>query len=46
MFQEIDIHRQFEVFMQRGLGEMRRVLKSGGICLVVDFEPPKWGLLA
>jgi len=31
--------------MQRGLGEMRRVLKPGEICLVVDFEPPKWGLL-
>jgi hypothetical protein len=24
---------------------MRRVLKPGGICLVVDFEPPKSGLL-
>ena len=30
---------------QRGLAEMRRVLKPGGICLVVDFEPPKAGLL-
>ena len=30
---------------QRGLAEMRRVLKPGGICLVVDFEPPKSGLL-
>jgi demethylmenaquinone methyltransferase/2-methoxy-6-polyprenyl-1,4-benzoquinol methylase/phosphoethanolamine N-methyltransferase len=26
---------------QRGLAEMRRVLRPGGICLVVDFEPPK-----
>jgi len=24
---------------------MRRVLKPGGVCLVVDFEPPKSGLL-
>jgi len=30
---------------QRGLAEMRRVLKPGGSCLVVDFEPPKSGLL-
>jgi ubiquinone/menaquinone biosynthesis C-methylase UbiE len=29
---------------QRGLVEMRRVLKPGGVCLVVDFEPPKTGL--
>ena len=29
---------------QRGLAEMRRVLKPGGVCLVVDFEPPR-GLL-
>lgn len=26
---------------QRGLAEMRRVLKPAGLCLVVDFEPPK-----
>jgi ubiquinone/menaquinone biosynthesis C-methylase UbiE len=25
---------------QRGLAEMRRVLKPGGMCLVIDFEPP------
>ncbi len=25
---------------QRGLSEMRRVLKPGGLCLAVDFEPP------
>ena len=31
--------------MQRGLAEMRRVLKPGGVCLVVDFEPPKSGFL-
>ena len=30
---------------QRGLAEMRRVLKPGGLCLVVDFEPPRSGLL-
>ena len=24
----------------RGLAEMQRVLKPGGLCLVVDFEPP------
>ncbi len=30
---------------QHGLAEMRRVLKPGGLCLVVDFEPPKSGLL-
>jgi ubiquinone/menaquinone biosynthesis C-methylase UbiE len=29
----------------RGLAEMRRVLKPGGLCLVVDFEPPKSGFL-
>jgi ubiquinone/menaquinone biosynthesis C-methylase UbiE len=29
---------------QRGLAEMRRVLKPGGMCLVVDFEPPKGAL--
>jgi ubiquinone/menaquinone biosynthesis C-methylase UbiE len=27
----------------RGLAEMHRVLKPGGLCLVVDFEPPKKG---
>ncbi len=27
----------------RGLAEMRRVLKPGGVCLVVDFEPTKTG---
>ena len=26
---------------QRGLAEIRRVLKPGGVCLIVDFEPPK-----
>jgi ubiquinone/menaquinone biosynthesis C-methylase UbiE len=30
---------------QRGLAEMGRVLKPGGLCLVVDFEPPTSGLL-
>lgn len=25
---------------QRGLAEMRRVLQPGGVCLVIDFEPP------
>ena len=30
---------------QRGLAEMRRVLKPGGLCLIVDFEPPKSGFL-
>ncbi len=29
----------------RGLAEMRRVLKPGGLCLVIDFEPPKSPLL-
>jgi len=27
----------------RGLAEMRRVLKPGGVCLVVDFAPAKTG---
>jgi len=27
----------------RGLAEMRRVLKPGGVCLVVDFEPSQTG---
>jgi ubiquinone/menaquinone biosynthesis C-methylase UbiE len=30
---------------QRGLAEMKRVLKPGGLCLVVDFEPPKSPIL-
>lgn len=30
---------------QRGLAEMRRVLKPGGVCLAVDFEPPTTPLL-
>jgi len=30
---------------QRGLAEMRRVLKADGLCLVVDFEPPKSPIL-
>lgn len=30
---------------QRGLAEMRRVLKPGGVCLVVDFESPRSGFL-
>ena len=29
----------------RGLAEMRRVLKPGGLCLVIDFEPPKSPIL-
>ncbi len=39
------LHHLPENLKQRGLAEMRRVLKRGGICLVVDFEPPKSGLL-
>jgi ubiquinone/menaquinone biosynthesis C-methylase UbiE len=31
---------------QRGLAEVRRVLKPGGICLIVDFEPPKGHILS
>jgi len=30
---------------QRGLAEMYRVLKPGGLCLVIDFEPPKSPIL-
>ncbi len=30
---------------QRGLAEMRRVLKPGGLCLIIDFEPPKSPIL-
>ena len=30
---------------QRGLAEMRRVLKPGGVCLAVDIEPPTTPLL-
>ena len=29
----------------RGLAEMRRVLKPGGLCLVIDFEPPRSPIL-
>ena len=39
------LHHLPEDLKQRGLAEMRRVLKGGGICLVVHFEPPKSGLL-
>ena len=39
------LHHLPDDLKQRGLAEMRRVLKPGGVCLVVDFEPPKSGLL-
>ena len=39
------LHHLPDHLKQRGLAEMRRVLKPGGICLVVDFEPPRSGLL-
>src|SRR5271157_2713352 len=39
------LHHLPDGLKQRGLAEMRRALKPGGICLVVDFEPPKSGLL-
>jgi ubiquinone/menaquinone biosynthesis C-methylase UbiE len=34
------LHHLPDHLKQRGLAEMRRVLKPGGVCLVVDFEPP------
>ena len=39
------LHHLPDDLKQRGLAEMRRVLKPGGLCLVVDFEPPKSGFL-
>ena len=39
------LHHLPDDLQLRGLAEMRRMLKPGGICLVVDFEPPKSGLL-
>ena len=39
------LHHLPDDLKQRGLAEMCRVLKPGGVCLVVDFEPPKSGLL-
>jgi ubiquinone/menaquinone biosynthesis C-methylase UbiE len=30
---------------QRGLAEMMRVLKPDGVCMIVDFEPPKSPIL-
>ena len=38
------LHHLPDELKKRGLAEIHRVLKPGGICLVVDFEPPKSGL--
>ena len=39
------LHHLPDDLKKRGLAEMRRVLKAAGLCLVVDFESPKSGLL-
>ncbi len=38
---QLAIHHLPSDLKQRSFEEMRRVLKSGGRCLIVDFEPPK-----
>jgi ubiquinone/menaquinone biosynthesis C-methylase UbiE len=39
------LHHLLGGLKQRGWKEVRRVLKHGGICLVLDFESPKSWLL-
>src|SRR3989442_9239674 len=38
---QLAIHHLPDDLKQSAFGEMHRVLKPGGRCLVVDFEPPK-----
>ena len=38
---QLAIHHLPDDLKQPAFGEMHRVLKSGGRCLIVDFEPPK-----
>jgi ubiquinone/menaquinone biosynthesis C-methylase UbiE len=39
------MHHLPDSLKPRGLAEIRRVLKPGGLCLIVDFEPPKSPIL-
>jgi ubiquinone/menaquinone biosynthesis C-methylase UbiE len=38
---QLAIHHLPDDLKQSAFGEMHRVLKLGGRCLIVDFEPPK-----
>lgn len=39
------MHHLLDSLKPRGLAKIRRVLKPGGLCLIVDFEPPKSPIL-
>ena len=46
---QLAIHHLPDDLKQSAFGEMHRVLKAGGRCLIVDFEPPRsgpWRLVA
>jgi ubiquinone/menaquinone biosynthesis C-methylase UbiE len=41
---QLAVHHLPADLKRRAFEEMRRVLKSGGRCLIVDFQPPRSGL--